>query len=320
MKKTLDILQKYNFTEDVQNNILILLKHFGSNFTIKYKKYILPVEILKDIYRKCYVLNYNIENKTHELYPFSIEFKDPITRLLNNNTYIRNIHKTEYISGSEMITIVITINKILNVKKIYINDGAQIQCGIFNYDLTYMKLLEKNTTFYMKFGFKFIISPHDMIQFNTNNEKHKYIMNLISKCRKIKIITIRKMYLNLLKILNLIISEQKYNYLKIQLYNPYNPDNFWYIENTKDYIYDLFIETKSMLKLFDNVEDTYLHKFMILLFNDKEKCIKLNFINKYLISSEIYKIIYKKMEINYSFLNVYKQLKYLRYSMFEYIL
>ena len=70
MKKILDILQKYNFTEDVQNNILILLKDFGSKFTIKYKKYILPVEILKDINHKCYVLNYNIENRIHELYRY----------------------------------------------------------------------------------------------------------------------------------------------------------------------------------------------------------------------------------------------------------
>ena len=37
MKKTLDILKKYNFTGNVQNNIKILLKNFGSKFNIKYK-------------------------------------------------------------------------------------------------------------------------------------------------------------------------------------------------------------------------------------------------------------------------------------------
>jgi hypothetical protein len=31
----------------------------------------------------------------------------------------------------------------------------------------------------MKFGFKFIISPYDTIKFNTNNEKHKYIIDFI---------------------------------------------------------------------------------------------------------------------------------------------
>jgi len=36
--KILDILKKYNFTDDVQNNILILLKNFGSKFNIKYLK------------------------------------------------------------------------------------------------------------------------------------------------------------------------------------------------------------------------------------------------------------------------------------------
>lgn len=320
MKKTLDILKKYNFTDDVQNNIKILLKNFGSKFNIKYKKHILPVEISKDINLKCYKLYYNIENRTYDLYPFKIEFRDPITTLLNNNTYIGNIHKTEDISGSEMVKIVIAINKILNVEKTYIGDGTEIKCGDFKYDLTFMKLLEKNTTFYMNFGFKFITSPNDIIKFNSNDEKHNYIMKLISKCKKIEINTIIKMYLKLSKLLNLIISEQKYNYLKIQLNSAnYDPDNFWYKENPKDSIIELFIETKLMLELFNNIKEKYLYKFMIFLFNDKEKCIKLDLINKYLINNQTSKIIYKNIEINYLFLNYFKQLKQLRWSLFEYI-
>ena len=145
--KILDILKKYNFTDDVQNNIKILLKKFGSKFNIKYKKHILPVEIYKDNNLKCFKLYYNIENRTYDLFPFNINFIDPITTELNNNTYIGNIHKTDNISGSEMVKIVMAINKILNVKKTYIHDGTQIKCGTFEYDLSYMKLLEKNTTF-----------------------------------------------------------------------------------------------------------------------------------------------------------------------------
>jgi hypothetical protein len=67
MTKTLDILHitKYKFTEDVQNNILILLKLFGSKFIIKYKKNILPVEILKDTDLKCYVLKIEHTSTIH---------------------------------------------------------------------------------------------------------------------------------------------------------------------------------------------------------------------------------------------------------------
>jgi len=54
--KMLDVLKKYNFTDDVQNNIKILLKKFGSKFNIKYKKHILPVEIYKDTNLKCFIL------------------------------------------------------------------------------------------------------------------------------------------------------------------------------------------------------------------------------------------------------------------------
>ena len=63
-----------------------------------------------------------------------------------------------------MVKIVMAIKKILNVKKTYIHDGTQIKCGTFKYDLSHMKLLEKNKTFYMNFGFKFIISHHDHIK------------------------------------------------------------------------------------------------------------------------------------------------------------
>ena len=52
-----------------------------------------------------------------------------------------------------MVEIALAINKMLNVKKTYIHDGTEIKCGEINYDLSYMKLLEKHTTFYMKFGF-----------------------------------------------------------------------------------------------------------------------------------------------------------------------
>ena len=321
--KTFDVLKKYNFTDDVQNNIKLLLKKFGSKFYIKYKKHIIPVEIYKDTNLKCFVLYYNIENRTYDLFPFKIYFRDPLKTELNNNTYIANIHKTENISGSEIVEIVIAINKILNVEKTYIHDGTEIKCGTFNYDLSYMKLLEKNTTFYLKFGFKFITIPipYDTIRFNTNDEKYKYIIDLIAKCKKIKIITITKMYLKLLNLLNLIIKDQEYKYLKIQLNSAhYDPSNFWYKENASEAIMELINETKLMLELFNNVKYKYLYKFMIYLFNDKEKCIKLDLINKCLIDSQRSKIIYKNIEINYSFLNNYKQLKQLRYSaMFEYI-
>lgn len=219
-----------------------------------------------------------------------------------------------------MVKIVLAINKILNVKKTYLHDGSEIECGNFKFDLSYMKLLKKKNTFYMKYGFKFIISQNDSIKFNTNEEKHKYVMQLISECRKIEIITITKMYLKLLNLLNLILSEQEYKYLKIQLNNAgYESRNYWYKENPSESILDLFIETKSMLELFDNSKDKYLHKFMISLFNDNEKCIKLDLINKYLIDNQKSKIIYKNIEINYSFLNNYKILKDIRYSWFEYI-
>ena len=136
--KIFDIQKEQNFTDDVQDNIKILLKKFGSKFNIKYKKHILLVEIHKDINLKCYALYYNIENRTYDLFPFKIIFRDPITTELNNNTYIGNIHKTENISGSDMVKIVMAINKIFKSKWCTItnkiNNSMSDTNNIKNYD------------------------------------------------------------------------------------------------------------------------------------------------------------------------------------------
>ena len=203
--KTLDILKKHNFTDNVQKNIKLLLKNYGNKFNIKYNKHILTVKLYKNLDIKCYELCYDIDNRTYDLAPFKITFHDPtiVPSQLNNNSYISNIHKTEQITGSEMIEIALTINKMLNVKKTYIHDGTKIKCGTLEYDLSYMKLLEKNTTFYMKFGFKFKIAPYDFIRFNTNDEKHIFIVFLL-------IILISYAYIRIKYGFIIIVSSKKY--------------------------------------------------------------------------------------------------------------
>ena len=318
--KTLDILKKHNFTDNVQKNIKLLLKNYGNKFNIKYNKHILTVKLYKNLNIKCYELCYDIDNRTYDLAPFKITFHDPtiVPKQLNNNSYISNIHKTEQITGTEMVEIALTINKMLNVKKTYIHDGTNIKCGTLEYDLSYMKLLEKNTTFYMKFGFKFRIGSHDFIRFNTNDEKHIFIVNVISKCRKIEIKSVLNMYLRISDLLHLIIKQQDYSKLKIQLIEPYDKTNIWYKDKSHDSLIELFTETKLMIELLKNANFKYLYKFMLFLFNDKEKCIKLDSIYKYIIGNRTYKIIYKNITISYDFLFCFKILKALRYTMFEY--
>jgi len=213
-----------------------------------------------------------------------------------------------------MVEIALAINKMLNVKKTYIHDGTEIKCGEINYDLTYMKLLEKHTTFYMKFGFKFIISSNDFMLFNSNDEKHTFIINLILTCKKIEIKSIINHYLKISELISKVIKQQEYSKLKIQLKAPSDSNNIWYKEKPNESLIELFTETKLMLELFNNSDFKYLYKFMLYLFTDKEKCAKLDLIFKYLINNITYKIVYKKITISYDFLFCFRILKKIRWS------
>jgi hypothetical protein len=310
--KTFDLYKKYDFiTLDVQNNLKILQKKFGNKFNIKCKSIIIPVVLYFDF---CYRIYYDIENRTFDLYPFKIKFIDLATNTLNNNSYISNIHKTNTINGSLMVLIVLQLNKVLNVKKSYIYDGTSIKCKGNNFDLSYIKLLEKNITFYMKFGFEFDIKIHDSyMNFHTSIEKYNYIMNIIKKCKKIKNSNIKKLYIKILNLLNIIIKEQQYDKLKIQ-----NKDgnNMWFKEFV--YVDDLLYEAKLMLELCNNIKETYLYETIIKLFNDKNNCDKLNLINRYIIENQAFNIIYKNTTINYKLVECFRILKNLRYSLFVY--
>ena len=48
MSKIFDLQKKYGFTKNVQNNILILKKKFGTKFKIKNKKLLVNVKLIKE--------------------------------------------------------------------------------------------------------------------------------------------------------------------------------------------------------------------------------------------------------------------------------
>jgi len=317
--KIFDLSLKYNFTDDVQKNLSILFKKYGEKFKIKYNKIIVPVVLSKDIYRKCFSLYYDVADRSYNLFPFKILFMNIITMVNDNVSYISNIHKTDEISGSNMIKLVIKINKVLGVKKSLLFDGTTIKCFNSEHDLSFIKLLEKKTSFYMKFGFKFIMEPsNDFIKFNSNEEKHKFICNLIDKSKKIEIKEVKKIILKTLDLLNRIIKDQGYNLLKIKNTKVNDITNSWYITSNDDIFNKLLIDCKSVLDLLSKSKDKYLYKFMIKLFNDSNQCIKYDIITKLILDTKT-KIIYKNIIIDYKIFDSIKLLNQLRYSFFEYI-
>lgn len=326
--KTFDLSKKYDFTTNLQQNLKILYKMFGSKFNIRWGKLIVPAKFTKTINKlnkhSFYSLIYDIVDKTQDLYPFKIDFYDVTLKKLNNNSYISNIHRFQNISGTDMVQLVLQINRVLKVEKSWIYDGTRVSCFDKEYDLSYVKLLQTNNTFYMNNGFEINVSPDDwfLVYFPDKETKKKYIIETIKACRKVKNSDVLKAYTKLLDALTYLIKNQDYSELKI--YSRYiesvvtNNSNYWLRPNADLSIMELLSETKTMIDILSNAEDKYLYETIVNLFNDQKLCPLLDPINKHIIDNLVFKISYGKYHINFEFLDCFKLLKQLRYSYYSY--
>ena len=121
-----------------------------------------------------------------------------ITNKLNNNSYINDIHKTDDITGTEFLLTAIKLNQILGVQKTNLIDVSHIKICDTECDLSFIKLLQNNKTFYMKYGFDFEISLTQLpfIRYENRNELKNKIDELLNRIRNIKISDIKNEYIN----------------------------------------------------------------------------------------------------------------------------
>ena len=211
MDNIFDLGINYDFGSDLQINLAKLKNKFGNKFSIKWMDWILPVRldmVLIDTDKlKFYKLDYDMPHRTTYLKHLSIFFLDPLTNKLNNNSYIANIHKTDLISGSDMVRIALEINRVLGVKRTSLNDGATILCADTEVDLSFFKLIERGLTFYMKFGFEFEITNPEWfgVHFKNLSQLKNKVSDLISKIKNIKIKPIISEYEKILYMLAYVI-------------------------------------------------------------------------------------------------------------------
>jgi len=306
-------------------------KKYGKKFIIKYNKLKVPVILTKITIlannKTFYTLYYDIPYKTHSLYPFKIDFIDKQTLETKNISYIANIHKTDEISGSQMVLLVLEINKILNVTKTTLGDGTTIKCGDKEYDLSYLKLIEKGITFYMKFGFDFEITNCQWMYARYNNKKELMIKlkDILKKIRNIKINDIINEYETLLDIINLVIIEQNDKKLDIvirdtDLIKQIEYENVYHKENPEnsDSLIKMFKESNDVLKILYNTDQKYLYLLLIELFNDKDKCSLYGILQENIIDNYKYKITYGKKQIIREYVSWFNILRNIRYEFFSY--
>lgn len=299
-------ISKYKSITGVKNNIDKIHKSYGSIFNIVYKKKTFPV---KYFYKKNigndkidYLEFY--EKKRHTfIKPFLLQFYSQKDDLNKNNCYIVNIHKTNEITGTEMMDFVLYFLKKLDVKKVFIFDDTKVECNDRTMDLSLQKLLTKNKSFYQRFGFKYYLSDSDDPIKLKIIGKHNIINCLNNKLKEFKNIYIRDIlhfYIGSFDLINSVIKNNDYSKLEIGYYD----------SNYNEIIYN---DIKNNKKEVDRIIRNYLVLLPILLNNKNKKLYLLlkdfffNECEKYLIVSD--NIFYDKF---YSI--SYKNLKYHKYN------
>lgn len=319
-----DLSINYNFiTADLQDNLIELDNKFGNQFMVKYLDHILPVRLEKsqiDTSKvKFYKLFYDYPHRTTRMKPFSIYFLDPNTSELNSNSYIANIHKTDIISGSDMIRIVLEINRKLNVKKTSLNDGAHITCNEKNtIDLSFFKLIEYGLTFYMKFGFEFEINNKEFFDIHFDNIKQlkTKLHELIGKIRKIKVKSIISEYEKTMYILAHTIKTQAYDDFSIELFyggSTYKPQELYEQDDPNKQINQLFIECHTVLDILNRTNRIYLYEYLIDLFNNPVRCVDYMILINYLAETDRHSVRIGKISVKRSYPQLFDYLTKIRY-------
>ena len=315
----MSIFNLNTLTSDVVNNIKIIIKTHGTRFTIDINDFKIPIIIKKvktDI--SYYTMKYDIKERTHELYPFKICFIDICKSIINNNAYIANIHKTNKISGTNMVECVILILKELKVKKVYIGDGTEITCGHKKIDLSFFKLLQKHYTFYQKFGFKICEEScrnnYFILEFGHIKNVSTILQNTLDQISKIPLYHIKQIINNIFNLLCKVIKNQDYNHLYFYNYVDFENEPYMIDQTHNKNIVINWIKDIDTLFSFFNKETkkiTFI-KFIIKQFN--EDCNHYVMLHDILLHNYLFKIVYKNQTILLDYVPLFAIVRNIRYS------
>ncbi len=319
-----------NYTTDLQTSLAKFYKTYGSKFTIydESTNISIPLELtessLPTFKMKFYTLIYDVEGRDFELYPLKINFIDMYKIKLNDTVYISNIHKTNELTGSQIVKFALELLKRLGTKKVYIYDGTTVKClsNSMHYDLSFLKLLEKGKTFYMNFGFDFDNIGLDYSKaFTSPNQYKQYVKKTIAACKKIKVKQIVNEYKKILHMCYLVIKSGDYENLKVKCRNAYTNMLKFESRNTwicKKNITDLVYEAKEMLDLLAKAQTKYLYDFMIQLFSSPDKCWAYDIIIKNMLDNQMYLIEYNGTKISREYFESFFMLRFLRYNIYTF--
>lgn len=256
---------------------------------------------------------------TEWLFPYKIDFLDYIKFETNNNVYISDIHKHKNISGTNMMHTVLKLLKVLHADEVTVHDGSSIDCGHMKeaINLSFFKLVEKNTTFYQKFGFKLSIGNREglILRYKTDENMNKVLLENLDKFRKIKLEYYKTAYTQILDILTSVVKKQDYHNLDIQLYHELNTV---YVDKLqlREKVLQMIRDINDIFFLFKIHNEMYLYKLMIKLFYDQ--CNDYVILVDVLLKNLIYSVQYNGNKIILKHTNIFVEIiDIIRYSIYS---
>lgn len=316
MIKIFDLDNPPDLGPDLQNNLSKIYDLFGSQFTTKSGNIEFPTILEKrmlpnDVWY--YSFMYDEPNRTNELRFIKIDFYNRVTAQTDNQAFINNIRKTDKISGTEMVKLVLQICRILGVKKVLLGDGASIPCGNVDVDLSFIKLLEYDMTFYMKLGFDFEITndQYPPIRFTDKTKLKKEVSNLISQIRQIRTKDILDECRKIINLVSDVAKTQDFAKFKVLLRDrdDYIKIDTFYRDKLPEFVGKIFQDCYDIITILLTSQEEYLYKLMICLFN--KECKKYITLKSYM-TSPIYKIIYDSDSIDKTYNILFNKLALLR--------
>jgi hypothetical protein len=259
-----------------------------------------------------YAIISDTPKRENYLFPFKINLNDKTYE----SCYIANVHKTPIYTGTQIVSTILKFLKTLGFKKTSLMDGASIECAQnkTSLDISLFKLIEKGMTFYQKFGFVMEMNEnHERLKeyFDNTDNINKYVHIYLNNFKKIKIVTLHKIYTKLLHLLAKVIEKQDYDNLEIYIYHSIEP----YLKKRDEYesyVVNTISDINKFLSLFTKTDSVYLYELMIDLFYNK--CDDYSFIQDMIMLNQIYKIKYHNKQLIFPDVALYDKLNMIRYS------
>lgn len=127
----------------------------NGQFQLIYKNKILPMIILRanktDFVKQPFYIIRSIGMGGY-LYNIKISFYQ--SNIFQNYCHVGDISKNKDFSGTEILTLLITLLRLLHCEVCELNDGSYIMCEDQHISLKFYLTLKQNRTFYMRFGFE----------------------------------------------------------------------------------------------------------------------------------------------------------------------